>query len=46
MNSALPPYNKMENGGKMNKTTFEEIKSFVEGKEGNGCKLLTKKRRV
>ena len=27
----------------MNKTTFEEIKSFVEGKEGNGCKLLTKK---
>jgi hypothetical protein len=27
----------------MNKTTFEEVKSFVEGKEGNGCILLTTK---
>ena len=27
----------------MNKATFEEVKSFVEGKEGNNCKLLTTK---
>ena len=27
----------------MNKTTFEEVKSFVEGEEGNGCILLTTK---
>ena len=26
-----------------NKTQYEEIKAFIEGPEGNGCKLLTTK---
>ena len=26
-----------------NKTRYEEIKAFIEGPEGNGCKLLTTK---